>query len=46
VLGCIHEDIDCDDGDPCTIDSCDPVKGCIHTPVDCGFLTCQGGGCV
>jgi len=20
----------CDDGDPCTIDSCDPIKGCLH----------------
>ena len=26
---------DCDDGIPCTIDSCDPVTGnCIHTPDD------------
>ena len=25
----------CDDGDPCTIDSCDPGTGCIHTPTSC-----------
>jgi Dictyostelium (slime mold) repeat len=22
----------CDDGDPCTVDSCDPVKGCVAPP--------------
>ena len=27
--------IDCNDGNACTIDSCDTVLGCIHTPVDC-----------
>lgn len=26
---------DCDDADPCTVDSCDPVDGCVHT-VDVG----------
>lgn len=26
----------CDDGDPCTIDTCDPITGdCVHTPKDC-----------
>jgi len=25
-------EIDCDDGDPCTADSCDPVEGCINDP--------------
>ena len=24
----------CNDGNPCTIDTCDPVAGCIFTPVD------------
>lgn len=24
-------DADCDDGNPCTIDTCDPVEGCQHT---------------
>lgn len=28
--------LDCDDGDPCTSDWCDPNTGlCMHTPVDC-----------
>ena len=25
----------CDDHDPCTVDTCDPVLGCIHTPINC-----------
>ena len=38
-----------DDGDPCTVESCDPVKGCLHTT--CAFLPnvasagCGVGGC-
>ena len=24
----------CDDGIPCTTDTCDPQSGCVHTPVD------------
>ncbi len=24
--------VDCEDGNPCTTDSCDPKKGCIHAP--------------
>jgi FtsP/CotA-like multicopper oxidase with cupredoxin domain len=24
--------LDCDDGKPCTVDSCDPELGCVHTP--------------
>jgi MYXO-CTERM domain-containing protein len=28
--------LDCSDGDPCTIDSCEEPSGCVHTPVaDC-----------
>ncbi len=27
--------IDCDDGDDCTIDSCDPQTGCAHAPDPC-----------
>ncbi len=27
--------IDCDDGDDCTIDSCDPALGCQHAPDPC-----------
>jgi hypothetical protein len=43
--------MDCDDGDPCTIDTC--VDGaCIHTPMDCDdgdpctIDTCVDGACV
>jgi hypothetical protein len=46
----------CDDGNPCTTDSCDPASGCQATPVAdftaCGdgdacngAETCQGGTC-
>ncbi len=28
---CNGQIINCDDGDPCTDDFCDPIKGCIHT---------------
>lgn len=26
------ETLFCDDSNPCTIDSCDPLSGCVHTP--------------
>ncbi|MCR9094733.1 MAG: M20/M25/M40 family metallo-hydrolase [bacterium] len=26
--------VDCDDGDDCTADSCDPSNGCVNTPID------------
>ncbi len=29
-----EQTVDCDDGNPCTKDSCDPQKGCVHTPVE------------
>jgi hypothetical protein len=47
--------LDCDDGNPCTDDLCDPVLGCVHVnntaPCDDGDLCtsgdqCQGGTCV
>jgi hypothetical protein len=25
----------CDDNNPCTVDTCDPVAGCIYTPTNC-----------
>ncbi len=34
--------LDCDDGNPCTADSCDPVAGCRHTPTATG-MTCDDG---
>jgi len=27
--------LDCDDGNVCTTDTCDPASGCASTPVDC-----------
>ncbi len=26
--------LDCDDGNPCTVDGCDPVLGCLNKPLD------------
>jgi hypothetical protein len=26
---------DCDDGDACTVDQCDPLSGCSWIPLDC-----------
>lgn len=41
--------IDCEDNDPCTIDTCDANLGCRHTPIDCppgapGFTPDPGCG--
>ncbi len=33
-------DVNCDDADPCTADSCDALLGCAHEPI--GF--CGGVG--
>jgi hypothetical protein len=30
--GCVHDPLDCDDGNVCTTDSCDPSSGCINQP--------------
>ena len=32
ILGGCEEDAACDDGNPCTDDTCDPSSGCHHTP--------------
>ena len=42
---------DCEDGNPCTINWCDPDLGCTHPPLPdgspCGAaLTCAGGECL
>lgn len=40
--------VDCDDGEPCTTDTCDTATGaCIHTPHGgaCSGGTCFGGAC-
>ncbi len=35
----------CDDGNPCTIDICDPGLGCMHTPVEDGTSCSDGNRC-
>ena len=36
----------CNDGDPCTMDSCDPFNGCVHTMVSCDDgLACTHDSC-
>ena len=36
VVEC-QDDFDCDDADPCTVDSCDAMLGCAHDPIEfCG----------
>lgn len=37
--------INCDDGDPCTIDSCDDLIGCQHTPIVAGMACDDGNPC-
>lgn len=37
----------CDDGDLCTVDSCDPGQGCVHTAVACDDANaCTADACV
>jgi hypothetical protein len=55
---CEYEDsLDCDDGDPCTADGCDPAVGCLSQPAPDGTPctdndlcngddTCKDGVCV
>ena len=31
TMQCLGTPVNCDDGNPCTQDSCDPVAGCLHT---------------
>lgn len=53
---CISDPVGCDDGNPCTNDSCSPAGGCANIAVVNGIScsdgnicngqeTCQGGGC-
>jgi hypothetical protein len=37
--------LDCDDGDPCTLDSCNPASGCVHTPAAEGTSCDDGNAC-
>jgi hypothetical protein len=40
-------EIDCEDGDLCTVNSCDPATGCVSTPVECPVCqVCEYGECV
>lgn len=41
---CTGKPIVCDDGNPCTKDTCDPAMGCKHVAADDG-ATCPGGAC-
>ncbi len=34
--------LECDDGNPCTVDDCDEDKGCLHTPNEDG-TACDDG---
>ncbi len=34
-----------DDGNPCTVDSCDPTAGVVHTPVPSGTSCSDGNAC-
>ena len=52
---CIGKPLDCDDGNVCTDDSCDPKEGCVHKPNSepcddqnpcTDTSTCEGGVCV
>ncbi len=35
----------CEDGNPCTADSCDPIRGCVHEPVATGTPCDDGDRC-
>ena len=42
---CVGHELDCNDQDTTTIDSCDPAEGCVNTYVDRdydGYAPCQG----
>jgi len=43
--GCVGEVVSCDDGNPCTEDSCDPASGCVHLPKDDGTTCDDGNAC-
>ena len=54
---CVSDTVNCDDGNPCTSDSCDAIFGCRNLPVVDGIAcgdggdvcnpeTCQGGTCL
>jgi hypothetical protein len=42
---CSSASISCDDGNPCTADSCNPLTGCVHTLVTNGTTCDDGNAC-
>ncbi|MCX6781229.1 MAG: hypothetical protein NT003_03910 [Candidatus Magasanikbacteria bacterium] len=40
---CVGSKVSCDDGNPCTSDTCDPVSGCKFQNVN--GIPCTGGAC-
>ncbi len=51
TLGCMFTDLatDCDDGEDCTLDTCDPITGCQHIPQTdtcCEFGVSEAGFCL
>jgi len=52
AVGCMFIESDCDDGEECTSDGCDPFTGCFNAPVadglpcNAGAGSCQSGECV
>jgi len=42
---CIGTPVSCDDGNPCTIDGCDPVSGCRHAPAADGTVCDDANAC-
>jgi hypothetical protein len=45
-VGCVQTPVNCDDGNACTADSCEPAEGCVHTPVGCNDgNACTTDGC-
>ncbi len=38
---CLYSAVTCDDGKPCTADSCDPGAGCQHSPTSCEGVPCS-----
>ena len=42
---CVGVEVNCDDGDPCTIDSCGEADGCISKPIVCPAAPCKSGQC-
>ncbi len=45
VKGPTYKELDCDDKDACTVDSCDPAKGCVHTAIAEGGACNDGDAC-